>query len=318
MLTRRDLRIKAMQAVYAYLQVEGDLQQAEKQLVKRTDNIFKLYLFLVDLLFEVVETMRVQLEDAKAKKVPTRADLDPNLRFVNNPVLVQMENNAELLDLLGKNKVSWKDEDALVRNILQLIKESEIYKIYMAKSFSTTEEDKTILIQLFEAYIANHPDIELFFEEKDIYWADDLHDACNLFVRSIQQVSMKEGVGSPLPDLFKKTSKQFEDEDRLFMVDLFRKTIINANWYQELISARTKNWKVDRIAQMDVVLMMMALCEFMEFKDIPVKVSLNEYIEIAKEYSTPKSKVFINGVLDKLIVELQEQGKINKSSKGLQ
>jgi transcription antitermination protein NusB len=311
MLNRRFLRIKVMQALYGFFQEEkGDLKKAEKELLLSIDNIYNLYLYLLALLKDVHDYANTVIIDSKNKKLPTKADLNPNVKFVENQFLVAASKHKALQQALAKRKVSWDKDADLVRKIFNDIRLSDEYKAYMEEGARSGTQDKEFVLQILLEILAEHDMLTSWFEERSIHWADDLFVAIIGVKKTIESF---DGETFYLQNLYKN-----EAEDVEFVKDLFTKCVVHHNEFSEMISDKTTNWEVERIAQMDVLLMKMALTEVMYFPNVPIKVSLNEYIDISKEYSTPKSKVFINGILDKIVLDLKNSQKIVKSGRGLQ
>jgi len=230
------------------------------------------------------------------------------MKFVNNSLLIALSESKELKKEIEKQKVSWQEHFDLVRKLFNEIKASEDYKHYMAIPENSVKGDKEFLIALIINHLAEHDLLNHVFEEKNIHWADDTFLAFNSVIRTFETF---DGTFKLMPLL-----KDVED-DKQFVSLLFKKTIQYNTQYEELIQSHTKNWELDRIASMDMLLMKMAIAEILHLKNVPVKVSLNEYIDISKEYSTPNSKTFVNGVLDKVILQLKNSGKIEKAGRGL-
>lgn len=311
MLNRRFLRIKVMQALYGFFQSDStDIAKAEKELINTFNQIFDLYLWLLALLRDVHHQAAAVSEEAKNKKLPTREDLDPNTRFIDNKFLQALESSKFLTDSLSKRKISWANDNDIVRKLFSDIRQTEEYKNYMKERAGALAEDKELISNLMVNLIAEHELLNHHFEEKNVHWADDMFVAIIGVKKTIESF---DGSKLYLQALYKN-----ESEDLDFARQLFEKCILHNTEFERLIGEKTVNWEVERIAQMDVLLMKMALTEILYFENIPIKVSLNEYIDISKEYSTPKSKVFINGILDKIVLDLKSQQKIVKSGRGLQ
>ncbi|MES2589420.1 MAG: transcription antitermination factor NusB [Bacteroidota bacterium] len=313
MLNRRHLRIKVLQALYAYFQSEEEnFNRTEKEMLHQIDRIYDLYLYLLLSFDELKDVSEQKLDESKGKIRPTAADLNPNLKFVENKVFANIENSKHLRRQAEENKVSWVGDanKEMFRKIFAQIKESEIYFAYMSEEESSFESDLDFTINLFKTEIANSEFIYHFFEETSIHWMDDIDLACSMVLKTIKSVKENEEL-TVLP-LYK------DPEDEIpFVKTLLRKTISRNSENEALIDELTQNWEIDRIAKMDVILMKMAITEFQEFNNIPTKVTLNEYIEISKFYSTPKSNSFINGILDKAIDRLTAENKIVKIGRGL-
>ena len=313
MLNRRHLRIKVLQALYAYFQSdEINYVRVEKELMSAIDRIYDLYLYLLLSFDELKQVAEQKIDEKKNKKRASKEELNPNLKFVQNRVLNILSQSYELRVASENFKINWigVEHHEMFKKIYNQIIESENYFAYMNDENSNFETDLTFSINLFKAEIANSQLVYNFFEEKSIHWIDDIDLACSMVIKTLKTLKEDEKV-SILP-LFKDP-----DDEIPFVKILLRKTIDNDKENELLIDELTKNWELDRIAKMDIILMKMAITEIQEFNNIPINVSLNEYIEISKFYSTPKSNGFINGVLDKAIEKLKKENKINKIGRGL-
>lgn len=311
MLSRRHLRVKVLQALYAYFQSEkSDLYAGEKELILSIDKVYDLYLSQLLLLPELTHAASVLIEERKNKKLPTKEDLNPNYKFVNNLLIKKISENKTIADKANYRKINWTGEKELIRKLLSKIQKSEVYANYMHTRENIYSEDVEFTVQIFKKFIANDDLLHHYYEERSIYWLDDFELVNSMLVKSLKQT--KENEPLKILNLFND-----EEDDRKFMLELFRKTIIHSKEYEEMIAEKTKNWEVDRIAAMDILIMKMALAEVLNFSNIPIKVSLNEYIDVSKRYSTPKSNVFVNGVLDKIFNELKAENKIIKTGRGL-
>ncbi len=307
MLNRRHLRIKVLQVLYAYFQSnENDFKVIEKELMNSIERIYDIYLYVLLAFEELKDVEEQKIAESKLKSRTT------NDRFVQNKVIALITENTELREASEKNKVNWIGDEhrEMFKKIMLQIRESELFFNYMQSETNTFEEDKNFIIALFKAEIANSQLIYNFFEEKSIHWMDDIDLACGIALKTIKQTT--EDGAITIHPLFK------DPEDEIpFVKTLLRKTIANDQENILLIDELTKNWELDRIAKMDIILMKMAITELQEFNNIPKKVTLNEYIEISKFYSTPKSSGFINGILDKAIDRLIKEHKIQKIGRGL-
>lgn len=313
MLNRRHLRIKVLQALYAFFQSEEEnYGKIEKELLTSIDRIFDLYLYLLLSFSELKTIAEHRLEENKKKIMPTDEDLNPNRKFVDNKIIEILENMPELRKASEGRKVNWigDEHQEMFRKMFLHIRESEVFDAHMNNGVEGFEEDKAFAVELFKTEIANFPLLYNFFEERDIHWLDDIDLACSMVIKTVKH--FEEGDGNHIMDLFK------DEEDELeFVKTLLRKTVTLDKENEKMIDDLTQNWELDRIAKMDVILMKMAITEFQVFNSIPTKVTLNEYIEISKFYSTPKSNGFINGILDKVIARLTTEGKIKKVGRGL-
>lgn len=313
MLNRRHLRIKVLQALYAFFQSEGDdFGKVQKELTTSVERIYDLYLSLLLSFSELKAIGEHRIDENKKKIRPSEEEVNPNLKFVNSAITSILENNVELREECEKRKVNWVGDEhqEMWRKIYLQIRESEVYFSHMNNEIEGFEEDKAFAIDLFKADIANSEILYSYLEEKDIHWIDDIDLVCSMVVKTLKAFE-PEGKNSILP-LYKD-----KDDEVSFIKDLLKKTVSMDKENEQIIDDYTKNWELDRIAKMDVILMKMAITELQIFSNIPTKVTLNEYIEISKFYSTPKSNAFINGVLDKVIDKLQAEGKINKVGRGL-
>ena len=309
MLNRRYLRIKTMQILYSYYQQEKpNALLFEKELFKSLDKIYDLYIYVLVLFTDMHHTAHLVLEENKNKRLPTQEDLTPNLRFIENILLQNLTNSAELKKEVLNRKISWQSDFDLVRKLFSELRATDLYKNYMASKTPSAKEDKQFLISVATEFLYEHDLLNHLFEEKNIHWADDTFGAFSMVSRTFENFT---GTFKLVP-LFKDA-----EDDKKFISTLFLKTIDGDKEYEKLIDEKTKNWEFDRIASMDVLLMKMAMTEFLHINNVPVKVSLNEYIDISKEYSTPNSKNFINGILDKIIADLKRDNLIQKTGRGL-
>ena len=270
------------------------MDTAEKELFFSLSKAYDLYNYLLLLMVEVTKQANKRLNAAKNKLVPTKEELFPNTKFVENRFIAQLEVNKQLLEFSNNQKKTWENEADFVKTLCDKILESDIYKEYMASETSSYEEDRELWRKLYKNIIFNNIELDQVLEDQSLYWNDDKEIVDTFVLKTIKRFDEKNGAE-------KNGAKQellpeFKDEeDQDFARRLFRRTILNADYYRHLISENTKNWDLDRVAFMDVVIMQIALAEILSFPNIPVSVSLNEYVEIAKLYSTPKSGGFING-----------------------
>ncbi|HRO76583.1 MAG TPA: transcription antitermination protein NusB [Crocinitomicaceae bacterium] len=310
MLNRRHLRIKILQALYAFFQSHNsDKLLAERELYKNIEQIHDLYLYFLLTFDNLVSLENNRLEDLKNKRFKSE---DANTKFINNAVFKLLENNTSLNDYASHRKISWvgAEEQEMLRKVMAGIRETEVYTLYMANENQSFDEDMAFAVDIFKEAIANSPLIYGFFEEKSIHWLDDIDLACSMVIKTLKTFS-EDGLNSVL-SLYKD-----EEDERDFITRLFRRSIEGYEENRQLIDELISNWELDRLALMDILLMNLAITEVKEFSNIPVKVTLNEYIEISKFYSTPKSNGFINGVLDKAVVRLTKENKIVKAGRGL-
>ncbi|NNL81563.1 MAG: transcription antitermination factor NusB [Flavobacteriaceae bacterium] len=313
MLNRRHIRIKVMQLLFAFRGTESDdLKKYENMLQRSMDGMFELYLLVISLLLEVrlraVEYTKLE----RKKHLATAAERIPNTKFVDNQLLIKIAESKRLEELVQSRKLNnWKENDEYVDLIFKAIRKSPVYEKYMSDRVNSFEEDKSFILDIYKQIIAPNDKLYSYYEDCEITWLDDLPVINTLFVKLIKRSSPSSSGDLLIPELFR------DEEDRQFGFDLMNKTILNLSFLTGIIEEKTMNWDKDRIANLDLVLLQMAICEIEKFPSIPVKVTINEYLEIAKEYSTPKSSNFINGILDKTVKEHQAKGTLNKAGRGL-
>ena len=308
MINRVLIRLKIVEIIYAYYQNGGkNLDTAEKELFFSLSKAYDLYNYLLLLMVEVTKQANKKLNAAKNKLIPTKEELFPNTKFVENRFIAQLEVNKQLLDFAGNQKKTWENEADFVKSLCEQIMESDIYKEYMASETSSYEEDREVWRKIYKKIIFNNAELDQVLEDQSLYWNDDKEIVDTFVLKTIKRFEEKNGAKQELLPEFK------DDEDQDFARRLFRRAILNSDYYRHLISENTKNWDLDRVAFMDVIIMQIALAEVLSFPNIPVSVSLNEYVEIAKLYSTPKSGGFINGTLDGIVNQLKKENKLTKN-----
>lgn len=306
-----------MQAVYASIQSGNQkVEMIEKQMFHSIETLYELYIFQLSVLGELVHFETQRLEESKQKFFPTEEDLNPNLKFISNRIISKLTANNDFQRKLNDFHISWVGDYEIIHLIYDKIKESGMYKEYMNSGGSSFSEDKDFVSKMFRKFISESEALQSFFEEKNIFWSDDFYVASHMGLKTLNAMNESDSADKPLPTLFKVTPDGL-NEDRDFVRDLFRKTLLNLDEYETLILKYVQNWEIDRIAMLDNILMKMAVTEILNFPSVPVKVSLNEYIDIAKEYSTPQSSTFINGILDSIVRDLRDDKKIVKRGRGL-
>ncbi len=312
MISRRQLRIKALQTLYAYYKAgREEMSRSEKELHFNIEKAFELYNYLLLLVIDVVLYSESRIEIARNKRIPTQEDLHPNTRFIDNGLVHQLRNNEQLLRFVDQHKLNWANHPELVKEIYARMMESEAYASYMSAGESGYAEDKKMVTHLYTHVIFPSELLSSILEEQSIYWNDDLEFITSMIVKTIKKFKEEDGPEKRLMELYKN------EEDREYVIKLFRQTILHRDEYVEYVKQNTRNWDLERIAFMDILIMQMAIAELVAFPSIPTKVTLNEYLEISKYYSTSKSNVFINGVLDKVVVQLKEEKKVQKKGRGL-
>jgi N utilization substance protein B len=302
-----------MQALYGFFQSDTkDLARSERDLFNGIDKIYDLFIYQLAFLIELRHVATVLMEEAKTKRLPTKEDLDPNLKFINNKFIAQLDENIHVKREINNRRISWNNEFELVKKVFNNIKASPQFDQYMNKSDDSYETHRDFIAEIFREYIADYELLNHLYEERNLHWGDDIYIVNPMILKMIE--SYREDA---VPDTALMTLYKDREEDEQFVKDLFRQTALKNEEIEKLIGDKTKNWEVERIAMMDVLLMKMAITEILHFSSIPVKVTLNEFIEISKMYSTPKSKIFINGILDKIVADLKAADKLNKSGRGL-
>ncbi|MDA9986801.1 transcription antitermination protein NusB [Crocinitomicaceae bacterium] len=314
MLNRRHLRIKVLQMLYTfYNQKESmDLKTANTQLLESVDLMYDLYLYLLLAFQEVKNASLSKMEDRANKLRPSFEDLNPNRKFIDNSILESIANSNPFQDLCQRRNVNWKSDERqeIFRKLFIEIEKSEVYFEHMEAVENDFSSAKNFLVQLFRNEIANSPLVYNFFEEEEIRWMDDIDLACSMVIKTIKNTK-DEGPFEFLP-LYKDN-----DDEKEFITTLLKQTVAIDQESEKMIAELADNWELDRIAKMDVLLLKMAFAELQSFESIPTKVTINEYLEISKYYSTPKSNVFINGILDKSLKKMTKDKKIVKTGRGL-
>ncbi|MGA1227018.1 MAG: transcription antitermination factor NusB [Tamlana sp.] len=313
MLNRRHIRVKVMQTMYAFKGGESDdFSKDQKFLLFSIDNMYNLYLLLISLLIEVQKRAESDLQKKQNKHLATKEDKNPNRKFVNNQLLNLLLENIELKALLETHKITnWELDEEYVDIVFKAIISSDLYRDYMKTRTSDFREDKEFIVDVYKEIIAPNDKLYEYIEDKHLTWLDDLPTVNTTILKLLRKTKTTAPFSYFTPKLYKDT------EDKQFAVDLFKKTLLNKTAINEEIELKTQNWDADRIANVDYLLLQMAICELKNFPSIPVKVTINEYLEISKEYSTPKSSIFINGILDKLVKEYEASGELKKIGRGL-
>ena len=308
MINRVLIRLKIVQIVYSYYQNGGkNLDTAEKELFFSLSKAYDMYNYLLLLMVEITKQAERKINAAKSKLMPSKEELYPNTKFIENRFVAQLEVNSQLLQFAEGQKKTWDNESEFVKGLCEKIMDSDIYKEYMAAETSSYEEDRELWRKIYKKIIFNNAELDQVLEDQSLYWNDDKEIVDTFVLKTIKRFEEANGAKQELLPEFK------DEEDKDFARRLFRRTILNADYYRHLISENTRNWDLDRVAFMDVIIMQIALAEILSFPNIPVSVSLNEYIEIAKVYSTPKSGNFINGTLDGIVKLLQKENKLTKN-----
>ncbi|MGY6647442.1 transcription antitermination factor NusB [Wenyingzhuangia sp. IMCC45574] len=311
MINRRHIRVKVMQSVYAMTHAKSDnLVKEEKFLRSSIDKMYDLYVLSLDMIVRVNQHAETILEAAKKKHLATKEELNPNVKFVNNKAIAILKDSVSLQEYLEDQKLNnWYLDSSYVANVYKKLIESDLYKEYMAEEELTFKKERKFVVKFFEEFIAPDEKIAEYYEGENISWVDDIPFINTWIVRTIQE--LKENKPFVVGKLYKNS------DDQEFVSILFKKVILNLAKLEEEVIDKTPNWELDRIADVDLILIKMAICEFLNFPSIPVKATINEYLEIAKDYSTDKSSVFINGVLDKTWKDFEKNGRLNKIGRGM-
>jgi len=312
MISRRIIRTKVLQVLYAYYSSEDkSINNTEKELFFCIQKAYDLYHYLFVLAIEIADYAENRIEIKRNKYQPSYEELNPNTKFISNQVISQFRKNRQLHAYLEQRKLSWKDSPELIKELYLMMLDSEIYTNYMSDDTRSYLDDRKFIEKLFNKIILVAEDLYIELEEKSIYWNDDLDFVVPMVIKTLKRFNELSGADQALMPMFK------DQEDRDFAKDLLRKSILNHDELRQLIKEHSKNWDVERIAFMDILIMQLAITEFLYFPSIPTKVTLNEYIELSKFYSTEKSRNFINGILDKTLKDLKQSEKITKLGRGL-
>lgn len=311
MLSRRLLRLKAIKALYAHFKSEStDTAVSERNMLYSIDKTYDLYILMMKLIVDVADYALNRIELARRKHLPSFEDLHPNMRFVENRLIAQWRDSNAINDFAAKRGLDWSPYPELIKTLYGNLIASDYYKAYMEAEKCTYRDDVKLVTNFYTHEIEDLDLVEEVLEEQSIMWSDDLGFALIMVVHTLGNCRVSQAE-VPLQPKFKN------DDDRDFVIRLFRSTVENYDNYLKIIERFARNWDIERIAFMDNLIMVTALSEMINFESIPVKVTLDEYIEIAKYYSTPASGVFINGILDRCATTLTEEGIIVKSGRGL-
>jgi len=311
MINRRHIRVKVMQSVYAMLQSHNDdIIREEKFLKHSILKLYELYVLNIQLLVEVQKLAAKKMELSKKKILATKEDLKPNTKFIDNKIINTISESISLDGFISLNNIkNWELNDEYVKIIFEELLQSDLYKNYLDTAEQSYKADKAFVINFFKEIIAPNDKLADYFEDHMISWVDDIPFVNTWVVKTLS--NQKQDKVFILGNLYKDT----DDED--FVSEIFKKTILKHKEYEKDIEDKTPNWETDRIADIDMILIKMAIAEFINFPSIPTRVTINEYIEISKDYSTEKSSYFINGVLDKISKDFVQNNRIVKIGRGL-
>lgn len=312
MISRRIIRTKALQVLYAYYaSEERSITNSEKELFFCIHKTYDLYHYLLLLVTEIADYAESRMEIKRNKHQPTEDDLNPNTKFISNLFIRQLRENRQLKAYTEQKKLSWVNHPDLIKELYLILTESEMYQAYMANNSRSYLDDRKFTEKIFNNILLVSEELYQVLEEQSIYWNDDIEFVISVIGKTMKKFNEQSDTSVSLMPLFK------DEDDREFAKELFRKSIVNHDEIQQLIKVHSNNWDVERIAFMDILIMQLAITEFLYFPSIPTKVTMNEYIELSKYYSTEKSRNFINGILDKTLKDLKKEDKIKKTGRGL-
>ena len=314
MLTRRHIRLKIMQIIYALKISDFEYtKETEKKLLESIDSLYNLYLILISLLIEILNRAQAKYLISKKKLLSDQNNIYDNKKFIKNQLLNLLKSDHLFNQEINKRNLNlWDLDFKYIDLIYEKLIKSELFSDYIKSDEISFKNDRDFVAKFYKNIIATNDKLYSFLEDRNINWIDDFPLINTSILKLINKSKETNSKTYFLPKLYK------DNQDKIFAKDLLKKTLKNYNYYNKEISKKTKNWDADRIARLDYIMLNMALCELIEFKTIPIKVTLNEYIEISKEYSTPKSNVFINGILDSIAKDFIKSGKIIKEGRGLQ
>ncbi|WP_369047559.1 transcription antitermination factor NusB [Tenacibaculum sp. UWU-22] len=311
MINRRHIRVKVMQSLYAMQQSKNyDIVKQEKFLKFSIQKLFDLYVLNLQLLVEVQKLAHKKIELSKKKILATKEDLNPNTKFIDNQLINLIAESESLANYVADNKLNnWQLDDEYVKIIWDKLQQSNLYKKYINTSENSYAIDQNFAIDFFKEIVAPNQKLAEYYEDKMITWVDDIPFVNTWIAKTLTK--QKSGRSFLLGNLYK------DNDDKEFVVSLLKKTILHQHSYEDDIKEKTPNWEADRIADVDMILIKMGLTEFLHFPSIPTKVTINEYIELAKDYSTQKSGYFVNGILDKILKDYITAKKMTKLGRGL-
>ncbi|MBP3254072.1 MAG: transcription antitermination factor NusB [Bacteroidales bacterium] len=308
------MRQKALQSLYAYFSTgEESIEKQEKFMYDNISKLYELEINLLASLFEIRDLELIRIEEAKNKFYPTEQERNPDLSFVNNSFFKRLDGHTELKKSIERFHVNFVNQKELFRNMMARFRKSDSYAEFMALETKTYEDERKVVAQLFKNYVIRDENLYDLLCEKGFTWECDYEYVCQIALQFLKTWGIDESLQKPLPYPFDKTDESAEETDREFLRNIFRNTINHYPEYEPYIEKRIQNWDRDRLAFIDVIIIRMAMSEFIYCPTIPLRVTLNEYIELAKEFSTDKSRLFVNGVLDRVITDLRIDNKIHKT-----
>ena len=318
MLNRRILRIKAFKVLYSSVLADNmTLAHAESQLDASCEAARDLYIYMLGIVSPLTEVARQRIESAKAKFNPTEEEKNPNMKFADNALAKLLDADPDFQKIFNKKKFSWQQYDLFLKKVMTSVSGKQYYADYMASPVTGLAEDCKLFTRIFEEEFVDSEELEKILEDKSIYWNDDLGYSLTWCCKTLK--SFAKGERWELPALYQSEMMTGEgvESDKLFVRRLLQASFTGFEKYSAMVAENVSGWEKERLFSTDVVLIAMGLAEAVTFPTIPVKVTINEYVEISKFYGTPKSRSFVNGLLDRLIQNLADEGKISKTGKGL-
>lgn len=313
MLTRRHIRVKVLQSIYAYVEAQEDnLEKQEKFLNYSISQMHDLYVLMLQSLVALQQHADSYLQKSQKKFLPSELDRQASTNFVQNKLIQLVANNSDLKAILKNKKLNyWKEDDEYIAILFKELRSQDWYEDYLSLDKPDFSTDREIVIRIYKEVIAPNEKLYEYLEDRRLTWLDDYPIVNTVLVKMLSKIKASNSDKELIPDLYKN------DEDWQFALDLLRKVLLNDEQLGHEIDGKTPNWDKDRIADLDMIILKMGIAEFLHFPSIPVRATINEYLEISKEYSTPKSSLFINGILDKLVKDFEASGKLNKIGRGL-
>jgi transcription antitermination protein NusB len=313
MITRRHIRIKVMQTIFAMQQKNSDdIVKEEKFLLNSIEIMQDLYLVLLSTLIEIQKNETVLIQKRSVKHLATAEEKNPNKKFINNLILNFLVENKSIKKALEERKIiNWTQNNDIILMLIDEIKNSVFYKKYMHNDVNEFDEDLRFIDAIYGDVIAPNEKLYDYLEESKLTWVDDIPLINTLIIKQLNEIDFKKEKTFFMPSVYR------DEDDKEFVSNLFRKTVLNQNDFLQYYETKTPSWDVTRFAKLDAIILNMAICEMLKFPSIPTKVTINEYVEIAKEYCTPNSSIFLNGVMDVISKELAEKNLLNKIGRGL-
>ncbi|MAL60134.1 MAG: transcription antitermination factor NusB [Flavobacteriaceae bacterium] len=313
MLTRRHIRVKVLQSLYAFFQSnEQDLDKQEKFLHFSIAQMQDLQALMLQLMVALRDHADIFLQKSQKKHLATQVEKNPSRAFIDNKVIEMISENSNLSEYLKNKKLNyWNLDDEYVTILFNELKQQDWYDGYLQKESPSFADDKEMVIRLYKEVIAPNEKLYEYLEDKRLTWLDDFPLVNTSIVKMLNKLTEKREASIFNPQVYK------DEEDKEYSVQLLRKVILNDDTLSKEVDGKTPNWDTERIADIDLIILKMGIAEFLYFPSMPIRVTINEYLEISKEYSTPKSSFFINGILDKLVKEFSDAGKLNKIGRGL-